>query len=68
MFTLQEYDVHYHSKDRKIFFFKQMNTFIQQGYINLKKSDGKGIYIVKKYQLLINAVLLKVLFSLRNVE
>jgi len=45
-----------------------MNTFIQQGYINLKKSDGKGIYIVKKYQLLINAVLLKVLFSLRNVE
>ncbi len=31
---------------RKIFFFKEMNTFIQQGCIKVIESDGKGINII----------------------
>jgi len=43
-------------------FFKEMNTFIQQGCITLIKRDSKDIHDVLKILLQRNVVLLRILF------
>ncbi len=48
------------------FFFKEINTFIQQGCINLIKTDSKDIYNVKKISVYINVIVLNFLFTKKS--